>query len=95
MLRSALPLILATVAATAAQADIQGFATGLSRDGGDTQLWNAAAPAAGFQGEYYTTPDNCTYRRTQAPGYPAQWYLVQNPHHIGRPTAHRGCRGTL
>jgi hypothetical protein len=47
------------------------------------------------QGDYLTTEDNCTYRRTQAPGYPPMWILVLNPHHIGAPPAHRRCPGTL
>ena len=79
-------------------ADIQGSATGLSRDTADPVIWTAAtsaAPASGFQGEFYTTPDNCTYRRIQAPGYAARWILIVNPHHIGKPAAHRGCSGML
>lgn len=45
----------------------------------------------GPYGQWYTTQDNCTYSRTQAPGYPPQWYLVLNPHHLGKPDAHAGC----
>lgn len=42
-------------------------------------------------GQWHTTQDNCTYSRTQAPGHPPQWYLVLNPHHLGKPDAHAGC----
>ncbi len=84
------------LAATAAAADMQGFATGLSDGSSDARVWAVAGgPGAGFQGDYYTTPQNCTYRRTQAPGYPASWILVLNPYHVGRAPAHRGCRGML
>lgn len=42
---------------------------------------------------YMTTANGCTYRRTQAPGYPARWILVVNPHHIGKANASTRCRG--
>jgi hypothetical protein len=65
-----------------------------------TDAQQAASPppsqvATGPQGDYYTTPDGCTYRRAQAPGYPPAWYLILNPHHIGKPNAHRRCKGML
>ncbi|MEW2914835.1 hypothetical protein [Leisingera sp. JC11] len=44
---------------------------------------------------HWTSPDGCTYSRTQAPGYAPVWYLVQNPHHVGMPNAHRGCPMTV
>ncbi|MHA6323719.1 hypothetical protein [Roseivivax sp. CAU 1753] len=57
-----------------------------------TQGHSADAPPAGFQGQWFTTSDGCTYSRTQAPGYPVQWIIVLNPRHIGQPNAHRGCK---
>lgn len=45
--------------------------------------------------QWITTPDGCSYSRTQAPGYPAQWILILNPHHIGRPNAHMKCKPVL
>ncbi|WP_264212179.1 hypothetical protein [Leisingera thetidis] len=44
---------------------------------------------------HWTSPDGCTYSRTQAPGHAPVWYLVQNPHHVGMPNAHRGCAMTM
>lgn len=80
-------------------ADIQGFATGLSQDTTQPLVWKAAMghqpPGAEYQGAFYTTPDACTYRRIQAPGHAVSWFLIVNPHHIGKPAAHRGCPGRL
>ena len=50
------------------------------------------APSAGAR-DYMTTPEGCTYRRTQAPGYPERWILVVNPQGLGLPKPPRGCRG--
>jgi hypothetical protein len=47
------------------------------------------------QGDYMTTAQGCTYRRTQAPGYPARWILVLNPHHLGLPNSPRSCKGMM
>lgn len=47
------------------------------------------------QGDYMTTAEGCTYRRTQAPGYPARWILVLNPHHLGLKNSPRRCKGML
>ena len=47
------------------------------------------------QGDYRTMSNGCTYRRTQAPGYPARWILVVNPTSIGMPKPPRGCRGMM
>ena len=58
------------------------------------QPFVATQGVVGPQGDYMTTPDGCTYRRTQAPGYPPRWILVTNPHHLGRLGA-RGCKGML
>ncbi|MCT4558528.1 MAG: hypothetical protein N4A61_10775 [Pelagimonas sp.] len=49
------------------------------------------------QGEYMTTHQGCTYRKTQAPGYPARWILVVNPKNLNmasNPTNVK-CRGML
>ena len=46
-------------------------------------------------GTYMTTPDGCSYVRAQAPGYAPTWHLILNPHHIGQPSAHRGCAALL
>ncbi|EAQ03696.1 hypothetical protein OB2597_10651 [Pseudooceanicola batsensis HTCC2597] len=45
--------------------------------------------------QWITTPDGCSYSRTQAPGYPVQWVLILNPHHIGQPDAHKRCAPLL
>lgn len=46
-------------------------------------------------GDYKTMANGCTYRRTQAPGYPVRWILVVNPSRIGLPAAPGRCRGML
>lgn len=46
-------------------------------------------------GDYMTTPQGCTYRRTQAPGYPPRWILVINPYHVGNGKSSRGCKGMM
>lgn len=48
-----------------------------------------------MSGDYMTTADGCTYRRTQAPGYGVHWIVVLNPHHIGRPNSPRHCRAIV
>lgn len=48
-------------------------------------------PPETYTEQWYTTPDQCSYSRAQAPGYRATWHLIQNPHHIGQPNAHTGC----
>lgn len=52
-------------------------------------------PPESYQGQWYTTPGKCSYSRAQAPGYPVQWVLILNPHHIGQPNAHAGCPARL
>ena len=47
------------------------------------------------RGNYMTTPEGCTYRRTQAPGHPPQWIIVLNPHHLGLPASPRTCKGMM
>ena len=47
------------------------------------------------QGNYMTTANGCTYRKTQAPGHPPRWILVVNPHHVGGKFAGRQCQGML
>ncbi|MFW2587308.1 hypothetical protein [Sagittula sp. SSi028] len=53
------------------------------------------AQAVTNQAEFMTTPEGCTYRRTQAPGYPPRWILIVNPHHIGKAPATMKCPGML
>ena len=48
-------------------------------------------PPETYKNQWYTTPDKCSYSRAQQKGHPANWILIQNPHHIGQPNAHRGC----
>ena len=57
----------------------------------------APIPAGTVQtgSQWITTPNGCSYSRTQAPGYPVQWILILNPHHIGQPDAHMGCAPML
>ncbi|WP_425070191.1 hypothetical protein [Sagittula sp. S175] len=45
--------------------------------------------------DYMTTAEGCTYRRTQAPGYPPRWILVVNPHHIGKAPSRARCKGMM
>lgn len=52
-------------------------------------------PPAGYQGQWFTTTSGCSYSRAQAPGEPVKWYLILNPHHIGKPDAHKGCAPRL
>lgn len=56
----------------------------------ETQMFIAQAA-----GDYMTTAQGCTYRKTQAPGYPPRWILVVNPHHIGGRNATGRCKGML
>lgn len=46
-------------------------------------------------GEFMVTDEGCTYRRTQAPGYPARWILVYNPGYIGLPNSPKGCKAMI
>ncbi|MCO4827878.1 hypothetical protein [Lentibacter algarum] len=52
-------------------------------------------PAVGYQSQWYTTPDGCSYSRTHAPGYGVSWVLIQNPHHINKPNVGNHCANTL
>ncbi|WP_425102072.1 hypothetical protein [Tropicibacter sp. S64] len=47
------------------------------------------------QGDYRTLSNGCTYRRTQAPGYPPRWILIINPTRIGLPAPRGRCSGML
>ncbi len=49
----------------------------------------------GPQGNYMTTAQGCTYRRTQAPGHPVRWIIIQNPHHIGKSGTRSKCKAML
>lgn len=44
---------------------------------------------------HWTSDNGCTYSRTFDAGGRVVWYLVQNPHHVGRPNAHAGCAITV
>ena len=52
-------------------------------------------PPETFKGQWYTAPNGCSYSRAQAPGYPASWHLILNPHHIGQKPAHADCAAML
>jgi hypothetical protein len=54
-----------------------------------------AAPSDSYQGQWYTTPDGCSYSRAKAPGYATMWVLIRNPYHIGQPPAGRHCATLL
>ena len=53
------------------------------------------APPSSYQGQWYTTPDGCSYSRAKAPGYATMWVLILNPHHIGQPPAGPHCATIL
>ena len=79
-----------------------GLATLNSSDAGTPKILLAQAQPfiatqgiAAPQGDYMTTPEGCTYRRTQAPGHPARWIIVLNPHHIGKSVSPKRCKGML
>lgn len=77
------------IAATLAATGIQAQAAGTYKP--------APVPAGTMStgSQWITTPDGCSYSRTQAPGYPVQWVLILNPHHIGQPNAHMKCAPML
>lgn len=52
-------------------------------------------PPDSFQGQWYVTPQGCSYSRGKAPGYRPTWHLILNPHHIGQPPAKAKCPGVL
>lgn len=54
-----------------------------------------SAPSDSYQGQWYTTPDGCSYSRAKAPGYATMWVLILNPHHIGQPNAGPHCVAML
>ena len=54
-----------------------------------------SAPPESYQGQWYTTPDGCSYSRAKAPGYATMWVLIINPHHIGQPPAKASCATLL
>ncbi|SIT15033.1 hypothetical protein SAMN05421759_12146 [Roseivivax lentus] len=92
--------ILATLAATLpmaalAQQQSQQSTVIISTQGQGAAMGDGAVPSENFRGQWFTTPDGCSYSRTQAPGYPVRWMLILNPRHIGQPNAHRGCKSML
>lgn len=52
-------------------------------------------PPASYDGQWYTTPEGCSYSRAKAPGYAPTWHLILNPHHIGQPNATARCPAML
>lgn len=57
--------------------------------------FNIPRPPESYQGQWYVTPQGCSYSRAKAPGYRTTWHLIINPHHIGQPNARRGCPAML
>lgn len=55
-----------------------------------TSTQGVAAPRGG---NYMTTAQGCSYRKTQAPGYPPRWILIVNPERLGLPKPSGPCRG--
>ncbi|MCT4609078.1 MAG: hypothetical protein N4A70_07700 [Pelagimonas sp.] len=49
----------------------------------------------GGQNGIRVTKDGCTYRKTQAPGYPPRWILIVNPQQMGIPASKVSCPGML
>lgn len=62
---------------------------------GNLQTPSVPTNAQAHGSQWITTEDGCSYSRTQAPGYPVQWVLILNPHHIGKPNAHMKCAPVL
>ncbi|WP_439111141.1 hypothetical protein [Lentibacter sp.] len=52
-------------------------------------------PSEGYQSQWFTTADGCSYSRTLAPGYGVTWVLIQNPHHINKPNVSDHCANML
>lgn len=52
-------------------------------------------PPSTYEGQWFTTPDGCSYSRAKAPGYATMWILILNPHHIGQPPAGKHCATML
>ncbi len=87
------------IVAVAALAAVSGFAlSGHAHAAGlfgfKSQLKNPPPPV-NYQGQWYTTPDGCSYSRAKAPGYAPTWHLIINPHHIGQPNARKSCPAML
>lgn len=65
------------------------------------QVLAQATPFISTQGiavprnDYMTTAKGCTYRKTQAPGYPPRWILVINPQRMGMPKPQGRCSGMM
>ena len=82
LIATALGLALIQVAFVASSADALGFRAATKSN---------PKPPETYVGQWYTTPDGCSYSRAQAPGYPPSWHLILNPHHIGMPGAKKSC----
>lgn len=86
--------IIARVATFAAATLIAGQAGAFTVIGSQNRAANPRPPES-HGGQWYTTPAGCSYSRAQAPGYPASWHLILNPHHINQPAAKPSCPATL
>lgn len=87
-------ILIARIATLAAAALIAGQAGAFTVTGPRDRPATARAPD-GQPGQWYTTPAGCSYSRAKAPGYPATWHLILNPHHIGQPDAKASCAPML
>lgn len=58
-------------------------------------LISQARSPQNFGSGVYISPNGCAYRRTQAPGSPPLYILIQNPHHLGLPNNTGTCATTL
>jgi hypothetical protein len=77
---------------------VPALALGLTATQADAFVTKRTAPAGpseSYQGQWYTTPDGCSYSRAKAPGYSTMWVLIINPHHIGQPAAGPHCATIL
>jgi len=81
---------IARIATFAAAALIAGQAGAFTVTGPRDRPTNPS-PSGAQPGQWHTTPAGCSYSRAKAPGYPATWHLIINPHHIGQPNAKATC----
>ena len=62
---------------------------------GNGGQYDIPRPPDTHQGQWYTSPQGCSYSRAKAPGYRTTWHLILNPHHIGQPNAKPRCPAML
>lgn len=55
------------------------------------KIGRSDGPPAGYDDQWWVSPDGCSYSRAQAPGYAPTWHLMLNAAHVGLTDAHRGC----